>query len=323
MADERNIEVTVTIITYMHEKYIRRCLDSVFAQKTNFAFQVVVAEDCSPDNTRSILLEYKERYGDQLVLILQEKNLGPGKNSRSLTPYIKGKYSASVEGDDYWTDPYKLQKQYEILEKNPQYSGVCSDYMIVDTDNNVLRAKKLNLEKDITKSMNDWFRDGLTLHICTNFKRTCIFPYDDKKYIDLRSSIVTMGDSVSFALQYDYGDIYVMHEVTAAHRVAGESDTSSFGYLQKKESIKYLKIFNNNMRNLEKYFGGKYDFSPRICHRTAVVKCAHLLGQYKYKNREMLKIQKDYTWRMNVSVYYRMVKIFWGKLMRRLEKQFG
>lgn len=322
MENEKNIEVTVSIITYMHEKYIGQCLDSVFGQKTTFAYQVIVAEDCSPDNTRSILLKYKEKYGDQLILILHDENLGPGRNSDSICPYLKGKYVASVEGDDYWTDPYKLQKQYDILEQNPRYSAVCSDYMIVDTDNAVLINSKLNLKKDTVKTMKDWFHDGMTLHICTNFRRSAAIPVNDEKYKALKRSAVTMGDSIAFALEYDYGDIYVLHDVTAAHRAAGDQDTSSFGYKQREEAIKYLKIFNSNMRNLQVYFDGKYDFSPRICHRTAVVKYKHLIGNFHYDGKEMAEIQREYTFGMNVSVYFRMVKLIAKRIKQKAIRRF-
>ena len=118
-----NIEVSVCIITYMHEKYISQALDSVFMQKTNFDFEVIVGEDASTDGTREILLEYKEKYGDKLVLVLHDENVGVSKNSISVQKKVRGKYIASLEGDDFWTDEYKLQKQYDILEKYPQYSG--------------------------------------------------------------------------------------------------------------------------------------------------------------------------------------------------------
>ncbi len=124
--NNEKIEVSVTIITYCHENYIRQCLDSVFSQVTDFDFEVIVAEDASPDNTRHILLEYKEKYGDRLILILHDKNLGPNGNTASLVPYIRGRYVALLEGDDCWVDNRKLQKQYDILEKHPEYSAVCS-----------------------------------------------------------------------------------------------------------------------------------------------------------------------------------------------------
>ena len=132
------IMVSVIIITYNQEQYIRQCLDSVFAQKTNFKFEVIVAEDASPDNTRAILLEYKEKYGDQLVLVLHDENVGPSKNSRSAREVVQGKYVTGLEGDDYWTDEYKLQKQFDILENHPQYSAVCCDYAIVSADGKMI-----------------------------------------------------------------------------------------------------------------------------------------------------------------------------------------
>ena len=207
-------------------------------QKTNFNFEVIVGEDASPDNTREILLEYKERYGDKLVLVLHDKNVGVSANTMSLHKLVKGKYVAVVEGDDFWVDEYKLQKQYDILENNPEYSAICCDLMTVSPEGNVLRPSVLNLKKDSIKTMKDWLRDGYSLHTCTIFRRN-IYPIHDEKYIKLKTAEPTMGDLISFTLLYDAGDIYVLKDVMSAHRAAGEKDITSYSHAQKDKSIEY------------------------------------------------------------------------------------
>ena len=112
--------VSVGIITYNHEKFIRQCLEGVMMQKTNFAFDVIVGEDCSTDNTRSIIEEFVAKYPGIIKPIYQEKNVGGARNAYEFCyPQLTGKYIAICEGDDYWTDPYKLQKQFDFLESNP------------------------------------------------------------------------------------------------------------------------------------------------------------------------------------------------------------
>lgn len=91
-------------------------------QKTGFVFEIIIADDCSTDNTRELLKEYKAKYPDRIKLILQESNVGPARNWLDLIYYPKSKYIAYLEGDDYWIDPYKLQKQVEFLEENSHYS---------------------------------------------------------------------------------------------------------------------------------------------------------------------------------------------------------
>lgn len=314
------IDVSVLIITYNHEAYIRKTLDSVFMQKTNFKFEVIVGEDASPDNTREILLEYKEKYGDKLILVLHDENVGASANSMSIHRKARGRYLAGVEGDDFWTDEYKLQKQYDILENNPQYIGVCHDIMSVSADGTVIRDSILNLKTDEIKNMDNWLKDGYSLHTCSIFRRNFL-PLDNPDYIKLKTAEPTMGDLILFTLMYDAGDIYVLKDVMAAHRIAGANDTTSFSYKQQKNAIKYTHMFIRIMHNLEVYLDHKYDLTPRICNRIASVKVGKMLGNIKYTKNEMRDIMKALSFKWRLTVYYRMMKIFTRKIISRLRSK--
>ena len=113
------ILLSVNMITYNHEKYIAQALDSVLMQKVDFKYEIVVGEDCSTDGTRMILLEYKEKYPHIFNLILHEKNVGAAKNIQAVDRACRGEYIAALEGDDYWTDPHKLQTQVDEMRKYP------------------------------------------------------------------------------------------------------------------------------------------------------------------------------------------------------------
>ncbi len=113
------ILLSVNMITYNHEKYIAQALDSVLMQKVDFKYEIVVGEDCSTDRTRTILLEYKEKYPHIFTLILHEKNVGAAKNVQAVDQACRGEYIAVLEGDDYWTDPNKLQTQVDEMRKYP------------------------------------------------------------------------------------------------------------------------------------------------------------------------------------------------------------
>lgn len=117
--------LSVCLITYNHEAYIRQAIEGVLMQKVNFEWEFIIAEDCSTDGTRKIVEEYYAKYPELIKPILQEKNVGPGKNFIQLLSAAKGKYIAYFEGDDYWTDPDKLQKQVDFLEANPDFSICC------------------------------------------------------------------------------------------------------------------------------------------------------------------------------------------------------
>ena len=109
-------QVSVIVPNYNHAPYLKERIDSILNQ-TFQDFEVILMDDCSTDNTRVILLEYKEKYPDLIKLILQEKNVGPAQNFIDLITFPKSKYIAIFEGDDYRTDPYKLQKQFDYLKR--------------------------------------------------------------------------------------------------------------------------------------------------------------------------------------------------------------
>jgi glycosyltransferase involved in cell wall biosynthesis len=117
--------VAIEIATYNHEKYIGQTIESVLNQKTTFDFKLIICEDCSTDNTAKICAAYKSKYPDKIDLYLNETNTGVLPNAIKLHKLSLGshaKYIAMLDGDDYWCDKNKLQKQVNFLEKNTDYS---------------------------------------------------------------------------------------------------------------------------------------------------------------------------------------------------------
>jgi len=122
--------VSVHVITYQHVNYIEDCLKGILMQKTNFPIEIVIGEDESEDGTREICKKYAEEYPNKIRLFLRDRNKSVLKENGQTTYFngkltlktCRGKYIALCEGDDYWTDPLKLQKQVDFLEKNPDCS---------------------------------------------------------------------------------------------------------------------------------------------------------------------------------------------------------
>lgn len=176
--------VSICSITYNHAPYIRQCLDGFLMQKTKFRYEIIIHDDASTDGTTEIIKEYAEKHPDLITPISQKENqyskgIG-GMYPRFCFPHAKGKYIALCEGDDYWTDPLKLQKQVDFLETNPDYVmcshrfkqymqkegiykddwyGVISDSIVYDLDTLIhggwyhhplsvmFRSDKLNLQE--------------------------------------------------------------------------------------------------------------------------------------------------------------------------------
>lgn len=110
--------VTVVCITYKHEGFIAQALDSIVVQKTNFKFKVFVGEDCGPDGTADIVRDYAARYPKLIVPFIRTENMGAQRNLIDLCQRATSPYIAFCEGDDYWVDEYKLQKQFDFMESH-------------------------------------------------------------------------------------------------------------------------------------------------------------------------------------------------------------
>ncbi|MBN1613931.1 MAG: glycosyltransferase [Deltaproteobacteria bacterium] len=131
----RNILVSVSCLTYNHEKFIEEALDSFLAQKTDFGFEIIVHDDASTDRTPDIIREYTARHPDIIRPIFQTENqfskTGVYPSAAFTFSQARGRYIAECDGDDYWTDPGKLQKQADFLEANPDFSMCFHTYKIL------------------------------------------------------------------------------------------------------------------------------------------------------------------------------------------------
>ncbi|TGE15554.1 glycosyltransferase family 2 protein [Hymenobacter elongatus] len=175
--------VSVCCITYNHEQFLAQAIDSVLMQETDFTVELVVGEDCSTDTTRQILLDYQRRYPDRIRALLPEHNLGVMGNLVATMAACTGTYIALLEGDDYWTDPHKLQKQVDILLQHPSCTTCIHDAEEFMDDNSVaprLFSQKFSSvlpahAKEFTQAdiaQHGWFIPTASML----FRRTALFP---------------------------------------------------------------------------------------------------------------------------------------------------
>lgn len=160
-----SVQVSVCVIAYNHEHYIVQCLESILRQRTSFDFEVLVRDDASTDGTRRVLQAYKERYPDRVRLVLERKNTWNDPDckpviGRILAPLARGRYLASCEGDDYWTDDTKLQRQFDYMEAHPE-CVLCSHITEIVRDDGGISTKRIsfgNTDRDIAcdEIMENW-----------------------------------------------------------------------------------------------------------------------------------------------------------------------
>lgn len=167
-----NILVSIVCITYNHEPYLRQALEGFLMQQTTFPVEIILAEDCSPDGTRRICEEYVSRYPDKIRYIVRDHNVGYNQNEYEAMQAARGKYIAFCEGDDYWTDPLKLQKQVDFLESHPDYS-VCwhrckhcidkTEQMMDDDCGQILPDGAEGVDLNMDMYFAGWYTQPLTM----------------------------------------------------------------------------------------------------------------------------------------------------------------
>jgi glycosyltransferase involved in cell wall biosynthesis len=245
----KNPIVSIAMLAYNHENYIVEAIESALMQKTNFYYQLVISEDFSPDSTRSILLNYQSRFPDKIKLLLQEKNVGLMQNSYNLLSNVDGKYIAVLECDDFWTDPFKLQKQVDFLEKNNDYSMV---FHSVNVKNEIPTVNySYPLPSKTTLTFNDILRK--------NFVPTCSLMYRKSHApnpLPLFFSKCMMGDIPLELMLADKGKVFFINEKMATYR------KNNTGITLNKNQIKngrkgYVFVY----KNLIKYFFPRHFFS--------------------------------------------------------------
>ena len=146
--------VSIVTIAYNLENYLAEAIESVLMQNVNFSYELVIGEDCSKDNTLQIAMDYQSRYPDRIRVLKREKNLGLTPNCVDTHNHCRGKYIALLDGDDYWTDKNKLQKQVDFMELHPEYAGCAHQSSIIRGDASNF-VKLFGPEDDCELHLND------------------------------------------------------------------------------------------------------------------------------------------------------------------------
>lgn len=238
LTDSSAVVASVAVLTYNHEAYIRQCLDSILAQVVVFPYEIVIVDDCSTDSTREILLDYAQSHSN-IRLYLNSENQGISKNNNMILSKCKGTYVAMLEGDDYWIDPNKLQRQVDFLNANEDVGFVGGECLKLYPDgrlvgeHEILAEGKWVLHGDVFKyaAKSPVIR---TATIC--FRRAIITPY--------LSMIGAGNDTVLQAVLAKHSRFARWTLPTSVYRLGGVSNAKK----SLEKELVYQDYVNTNRR---------------------------------------------------------------------------
>jgi glycosyltransferase involved in cell wall biosynthesis len=305
-----NIIVSINCITYNHEDYIAEAIESFIMQETNFEYEILIGEDCSNDDTRKIVNEYVDRYPDKVKLITSEKNVGAYKNCIRLFENSRGKYIAPCEGDDFWTDPYKLQKQVDYMEKHPECSLCTHAAYKVTQHKKKLKSKIQPSDSNKIFTPEDVIEGGGGL-FSTN---SMLFP---TKFVLRRPSFYEnspVGDYPLTIYLSLMGTVYYINELMSAYRVGVNGSWTETTFSDIDKFVLFNKRMEDMLNELNKFTNNKYDIAIKKTVNTLRFNALILQGRFKeIKNGENKNIYKSLSL---VSKYKIFIKQYCPLLAR-------
>lgn len=257
---QNDYDLSIYVATYNHEKYIKKALDSIFEQKTQHTFEVLVGEDCSTDQTREVLKQYEKTHSKyvisgQLKIFYRQHNMYKEQpdNADDLKMRCKGKYIIALEGDDYWTDDKKIEKQMSFLDNHPEFIAVSHNCEVVD-ESGKTTGEKYPECKQIEYSISHYMSNILPGQLNTlMYRNIYVNPIIN---CDLLYKGLSPGDKLIILVLLCYGKIYCMQDCMSAYRhitTHGDSFSAKYRYDFKdserwyREVVFYLDIVAPSM----------------------------------------------------------------------------
>lgn len=315
--------VTIICTTYNHEEYISDAIESFLKQKIDFPMEIIIHDDASTDRTTNIVKKYEKKYSNIIKAIYQKEN----QYSKGKTPAnfvyknIRGRYIASCEGDDYWTDPYKLKKQVYFLETHAEFIAVTHNVRVINEHNEVINDETTppyRLFEDHIFTLKDAEKMILPFQTASKLYRniwTEVDPIIYEAYLDCKAN----GDNKIALLLTLLGDIYCMSDVMAVHRkVKSRGDSWSARTFGKNMVLFRYK----SIKELNKF--AKTAFGAELNNKDVLVNTVvNAIREVAYKpNRENIIILKEILRISNESkidivkcLFYRSTKKIFKKMI--------
>lgn len=232
--------VSIAVLTYNHENYIKQAIDSFLMQKTNFDFEIIIGDDASIDNTQNILSNYQKKHPSRFKITYHSENIGMIPNFIQTIENCSGKYIAFCEGDDYWIDENKLQRQIDFLEKNEDFSICFHEVKIFEEESQTLKDDFITKNNKSTYNISDLVKSNFMHTPSVIIRNNFTIP---QWFYDL-----PIGDWPLYLLLIEDKKIKKIDTPMAAYRIHNQSAWSSKKSLYKiTKTITVMDIISKNI----------------------------------------------------------------------------
>lgn len=259
---EKQIDVSIYMLTYFHEKYIRQAIESVLAQKTQYTYELVISDDFSQDGTRDILKGYAEKYPDIIRVNLNEENIGIPKNIYKARSMCRGRYITALSGDDYWINDQKIETEVKFLDEHPQYVAAFNGIELRMDDSttayDVIPRDKSQFNREY--SLKDYEKcEPLGTH--GFFMRNYFLTEEGREYFAQAQQISKfVDDAVDEVLILKKGPVYILDIVTDAHRVVSSTEDKK-NYNSRYSRLEKFGHHIGLLNGMSERWGDEIDFS--------------------------------------------------------------
>ncbi len=258
---KNEVMLSVAILSYNQEKYISEAIESVLNQKTDYKYEILLADDCSKDNTLKIMKEYEKKYPKIIKVLDRKKNLGANQNLLDAGKQSNGKYFALLEGDDYWIDENKIQTQIDFLENNTDYIGISHLQQGVNIEGKKLGVypKWIKKSKEITmKNFMKGQNYSATACVYKNYFKDDKYQEELKYYFSLHNIV---SDIQTGFFELKHGKIYNLNKPMMAYRIIRKKGEENYN---SRTSVIDINLGSTKiLSEVDKYNNYKYNFWRR------------------------------------------------------------
>lgn len=242
------MKISIILITYNHEQYIRQAIESILMQRFNELVEVIVADDCSTDRTLDIIVSYESQTSFAFRYFPQQKNIGMMKNYQRAFNACNSEYVAVLEGDDYWTDPYKLQKHVDFLDAHYECAMSYNKALTYLQSTEIFKSDN----NDINTGYNYITAQNLASGNCIGNFSTCVYRKSIIEQLNPEIYDMNIADWMFNLCVAQFGLIGQLGEIMSVYRIHDKGEWS------KKSRLLKLKTENYAAQEYDAYFGNKY-----------------------------------------------------------------